>query len=313
MKTMVRFGVLSTLTVFIAFLHVVVSKRSVSSNVVWAVDCGSSKKLRAKSGFVYQGDIGHSANSKVSDYSGSDDARRTPFRFTDEPNVYYTERHADGSFTYHVALKDDGNYVLNLKFAEMWFQEEGKRVFNIKIGDTRVVKDLDVFAKVGRFAAHNEWIPLELRKKQLFFQGKAIKGGVEDSGQFMEIKFEQGKADNPMVDAIVVFKGTLSDTDYAHQERLRTHWNDFLLEKEHGERLTKLKEKRRERNDVVDVEVEAEFEEVVEGVDAVGVGLFHELSKHIGVCLATIVSFIVLILNALYGGKVESSKKLKVH
>ena len=43
----------------------------------------------------------------------------------------------------------------------MYFKEKGKRVFNINFGNRRVVDKLDIFAKVGRYAAHDEYIEFE--------------------------------------------------------------------------------------------------------------------------------------------------------
>lgn len=37
----------------------------------------------------------------------------------------------------------------------MYFQKSGQRVFNIKIGETIVVENMDVYAKTGaKYAAH---------------------------------------------------------------------------------------------------------------------------------------------------------------
>lgn len=44
----------------------------------------------------------------------------------------------------------------------MYFEKSGQRVFNIKIGNTVVVENLDVFAKTGaKYAAHEEYIEFE--------------------------------------------------------------------------------------------------------------------------------------------------------
>ena len=41
----------------------------------------------------------------------------------------------------------------------MYFQSSGQRVFNIKIGNTIVVENIDVFAKSGgKYAAYEEYI-----------------------------------------------------------------------------------------------------------------------------------------------------------
>jgi hypothetical protein len=41
----------------------------------------------------------------------------------------------------------------------MYFEKPGQRVFDIKIGDTTVIKNMDVIQKVGtKYAAHEEYL-----------------------------------------------------------------------------------------------------------------------------------------------------------
>lgn len=56
--------------------------------------------------------------------------------------------------TYSIPVKT-GKHTLILKFAEMYFEKSGQRVFDIKIGDKVVVSDMDVIANSGKkYAAH---------------------------------------------------------------------------------------------------------------------------------------------------------------
>jgi len=73
-----------------------------------------------------------------------------------------TERHADESFWYEIPVNSPGKYVLILKFSELYFKASRKRVFNIKFGNTRVVEEVDVYSKVGKNAAYDEYIEFEL-------------------------------------------------------------------------------------------------------------------------------------------------------
>jgi hypothetical protein len=52
----------------------------------------------------------------------------------------------------------------------MYFKENNKRVFNIKFGESRVVDKLDVVAKVGRYAAYDEYIEFEYTLGKVFFK-----------------------------------------------------------------------------------------------------------------------------------------------
>jgi len=82
-----------------------------------------------------------------------------------------TEKHAYKSFSYRLPLSKEGTYVVILKFAEMYFRENGQRIFNIKFGENRVVEGLDIFSKVGRFAAYDEYIEFEYSSGKIFYKG----------------------------------------------------------------------------------------------------------------------------------------------
>lgn len=43
----------------------------------------------------------------------------------------------------------------------MYFDKPGKRVFHIKFGDQRVIENLDVVSKVGKYASNDEYIEFE--------------------------------------------------------------------------------------------------------------------------------------------------------
>ena len=50
-------------------------------------------------------------------------------------------------------------YTLVLKFAEVAFHEEGSKIFNVVLnGKHTVVRDLDIYSKVGHAVAHDEYI-----------------------------------------------------------------------------------------------------------------------------------------------------------
>jgi hypothetical protein len=52
----------------------------------------------------------------------------------------------------------------------MYFRENGQRIFNIKFGENRVVEGLDIFSKVGRFAAYDEYIEFEYSSGKIFYK-----------------------------------------------------------------------------------------------------------------------------------------------
>jgi hypothetical protein len=65
---------------------------------------------------------------------------------TTEDAVYQTERH--GNFGYVVGVAD-GTYEVTLKFAEIFFGEAGKRLFDVKAENQIILDDFDVFKAAG--------------------------------------------------------------------------------------------------------------------------------------------------------------------
>jgi hypothetical protein len=122
-----------------------------------------------------------------------------------------TERHGYSSFRYYIPLKKEGDYVLILKFCELWHVEGGKRKFNIKFGDMRVAHEIDVAGTVGKYAALDEYIPFRYNAGMIFFKDNICKNALKDNK--LSVEFEKTEYDNPFVHGIVLYEGTLADTD----------------------------------------------------------------------------------------------------
>ena len=67
-------------------------------------------------------------------------------------------------------MKKDGKYVLVLKFSEVYFNNNGEKIFDINLGEGNVVKDLDIFSKVGKVCAYDEFIEFELKNGIVYFE-----------------------------------------------------------------------------------------------------------------------------------------------
>lgn len=67
---------------------------------------------------------------------------------TAEPTLYQTERFNTGVLEYKFKAPN-GNYNVVLKFAEIYFNSTGQRVFNIIINGTQVESKFDIFAVAG--------------------------------------------------------------------------------------------------------------------------------------------------------------------
>uniref|UniRef100_H2ZEL8 Malectin domain-containing protein n=1 Tax=Ciona savignyi TaxID=51511 RepID=H2ZEL8_CIOSA len=120
--------------------------------------------------------------------------------------LYQTERWHDSSFSYNIPVKDDGDYVLVLKFAEVYFYGPNLKVFNIQLNDHSIVQDLDIFNLVGHSTAHDEIIPLSIKKGKL-----SVMGEYSTFNGILKLEMVKGAADNPKICAFYLMKGSVSD------------------------------------------------------------------------------------------------------
>ncbi|XP_011926534.1 PREDICTED: malectin isoform X2 [Cercocebus atys] len=120
--------------------------------------------------------------------------------------LYQTERYNEETFGYEVPIKEEGDYVLVLKFAEVYFAQSQQKVFDVRLNGHVVVKDLDIFDRVGHSTAHDEIIPMSIRKGKLSVQGE-----VSTFTGKLYIEFVKGYYDNPKVCALYIMAGTVDD------------------------------------------------------------------------------------------------------
>ena len=101
--------------------------------------------------------------------------------------LYQSERY--GNFSYTIPVTN-GEYVVTLKFAEIYWTRVGQRVFNVFIGQEPVLRNLDIVAQVGPSAAYDVSVPAH------------VSNGV------LTLRF-QSVVDNAKVSALVVEPATL--------------------------------------------------------------------------------------------------------
>ena len=148
--------------------------------------------------------------------------------------LYQTERWHSDSFIYSLPLNESGHYVLVLKFSEVYFQKSGEKVFDVGLGKLRVIQNLDIFEKVGKASAHDEFIEFDLKDNKIFVKGDIeAEGAYDKKNKLIRVKFIKGSADNPKINAIAIVKGNLMDTDYAEKKK--------ILEEARKKQLMKLK------------------------------------------------------------------------
>jgi hypothetical protein len=76
---------------------------------------------------------------------------------TADDRLYQSERYGDFSYAIPVA---NGDYLVTLKFAEIYWSQVGQRVFNVSMEGKVVLSNLDLVAKVGPKAAYDVTLPI---------------------------------------------------------------------------------------------------------------------------------------------------------
>jgi len=121
--------------------------------------------------------------------------------------LYQTERYHVADFGYTIPIKDEDDFVLVLKFCEVYFRGSKLKVFDVRLNHQHmVIKDLDIYDRVGYGIAHDEYIPFSLKNGQLKFG--------PHSSPFpgtLYVEFVKTHYDNPKVNAIAIFKGKVED------------------------------------------------------------------------------------------------------
>lgn len=249
-KTMKATITISTFLLFISFLQFTQAALN-KEKVVAAIKCGSRTSYKSPNSDVefsedkyFRGGIESSAGEQYTE------------AWPEIPDLalYQTERYTNSeSLVYEIPLpkgSEDGHYVLVLKFSEVYFTAPGKKVFDISLGSHTVLKDVDIFAKVGKFAPYDEFIEFDVKKNTVFFQGRALESAVSTKGGLV-VKFIRGKSDNPKVNAIILVKGTLDDTDHA----------TYVEEYRNAEKLMRLKAEKQVEKRKKDIESMLEADE----------------------------------------------------
>lgn len=163
-------------------------------------------------GIQYQADKGYSAGQAASD---GQNKKRWAIPNTD---VYQTERWNDDDFNYRVPIdtSNDGKVSLILKFSEVYFNQPDQKVFGVKIGDFNVIRELDPYVRAqGKFMPYDVFVELTIKQGKVYIDGKEVRNALVGQGRDRQlvVDFVQGRADNPKVNALILVKGGLENTN----------------------------------------------------------------------------------------------------
>lgn len=237
----------ATVILFICFFSYInkVKSEMNADNVLLAINCGGESFRDAK-------DILYLEDSYVNSGQSSDFGSQFEIKNTYDQKPYHTERWSESDFSYNIPVPE-GKYVLVLKFSEVYFNSAGEKLFDVQIGNKKVVSQLDIYTKVGKSTAYDEFVEFEIRSGKAFVGGKLAEGGYDSQNETLKVTFKKGEKDNPKINGIVIVKGGLQDTDY---ESFKNQLED--LEKEKMEKERKQREIKKRNSLHYDFE---EFEE----------------------------------------------------
>lgn len=87
---------------------------------------------------------------------------------TQDAELYQSERWGSEDFSYKIPLENNGKYVLVLKFSEVYFNSPSEKIFDVTLGKDTVVKHLDIYSKVGKATAYDEFVEFELKNNKVY-------------------------------------------------------------------------------------------------------------------------------------------------
>lgn len=111
-------------------------------------------------------------------------------------------------------MKEAGKYVLILKFSEVYFQAANEKVFDVALGRKTILKNLDIFATVGKATAYDEYVEFELKNDKIYHNNGEVSDAYDTQKKAIKIRFLKGPRDNPKINAIVILKGTIEGNNY---------------------------------------------------------------------------------------------------
>lgn len=166
--------------------------------VVFAVNAGGPEYVNA-AGTLYEADTLFSG--------GRTFTRARAIANTEDDVLYQSERF--GNFSYTVNLPN-GDYIVTLQFAEIYWTQAGRRTFDVTIEGAEVVRELDLVAEVGQYTAHDMTIPVRVTDEALTISFRTGRNNAKVSAIVVEVD-EEVPLDDP---ASVIFAVNAGGPEY---------------------------------------------------------------------------------------------------
>lgn len=156
------------LAFLISIVNISKTKEINKDNVIIGINCGG-EEFEGHDGVIYQED-NYFNKGTPSDYG-----IQYEISHTKDEELYQTERWADGDLTYSIPFDAlPGKYIVILKFSEVYFSSVDEKVFDIALGSKIIINDLDIYERVGKAKAHDEYIEFSINddKKLVYIVSK---------------------------------------------------------------------------------------------------------------------------------------------
>ena len=211
------------ITIFL-LLNIIFSKIN-PNKVIVAINCGGSD-------YTDSDGIKYISDNYFDEGAVSDFGINFEISHTKDQLLYQTERWSSSDLTYSIPINKEGDFVLILKFSEVYFTSTNEKVFDVAFGKLTIIKNLDIFKEVGKAAALDKYIEFKISNNQVFVNGKEAKNAYDYKQKVLKVKFLKGSRDNPKINGIVIYNGSINDTNFAEekkkQETLRRLKNEVM-------------------------------------------------------------------------------------
>lgn len=164
-------------------------------------------------GYEYQPDK-YFKNGQIADYPNNHpNLPAEGIKYTRDKLLHQRERYSTtGWLDYELPISADGDYVLILHFCELNFNNVNQRVTHIFLGETVVRPNHDT-VRGGSKAQVSVYIPFSVRNNRVVYMKDIECDNALTSSKALRLRFK-AVYDNPKVDGIVLFKGTLEETNF---------------------------------------------------------------------------------------------------
>ncbi len=170
----------------------------------WRINCGGSE-FKDSSQYLWMNDEAFDYSLRWGYVNGAVGSTPDPIANTTEDTIYQWERFGGTDFSYGIDMPN-GMYEVTLHFAELYWDAEGSRVFDVAIENTTVLDDLDIFTQAGHDTALSY----------------SFITTVSDNN--LDITFPEVKQDNAQICAVEVKVIHISEDDFLDFIQKKHFW-----------------------------------------------------------------------------------------